>query len=162
MKTRIRRSVAIAAGALALTFGLISGGPAFAAAPYPLYDGTDPSVTGCSVGASTIASYPIKTPANVVVGTMEIRYSPTCDTNWIRSNNTVSGTTMWKTIERYRYHLPQSGTIPYFSQTEVDGGLGWTYGMQADGASMFCINALSEIKNSSGAVIATSGTIWVC
>lgn len=142
---------------------LLLGGPAMAAGGFAPYDDTDPAVTGCSTGATTIASYPIKTPANAVVGTLEVRYSSACDTNWVRVNNTVSGTSATKYIGRYRTYLPAGGTIAFLSTYAIDAGLGWSYGNQVGGASIACIDVLGEIVDSSTlAVIATSGTHTLC
>lgn len=69
---------------LAVT-ALILGGAAFIAAPanavtcYGDYcSGVDPSVSGCSSGAFTTASWGNSSFI------MEVRWSPTCQTNWTR------------------------------------------------------------------------------
>lgn len=112
----------------------------------------------------TIASYPIhSTVSGSVVGTLEVRYSAACDTNWVRANNTVPGATVYKFIERYRTHLPAGGSLPYATQTEADVALGWSYGMQFDGASVACIGVGAWFTDSSGAIIATAGpTVTLC
>ncbi|MEU0836696.1 DUF2690 domain-containing protein [Streptomyces sp. NPDC005969] len=49
------------------------------------YDGSDPSSTGCSSDASTVASAPMKTLlSGYHVGTIEMRYSLNCHTAWAR------------------------------------------------------------------------------
>jgi hypothetical protein len=141
----------------ALTTAGAATGAAAAAIGSP-YDYSNPQTTGCAADGQSIASYPIRsTVTNAVVGTLEVRYSPSCDTNWVRANNTVPGATVHKYIERHRTHLPTSGTLPYASQTESDTALGWSYGMQFGGAAIACVGVGAWFTDSSGAIIATAG-----
>lgn len=49
-------------------------------------NGQDPEVMGCAADAFTMASAPIHDAYNNTnVGTVDIRYSPTCKTNWGRA-----------------------------------------------------------------------------
>jgi hypothetical protein len=56
------------------------------------YDGTDPAQTPCAADAVTLPGYPkpIMYAAATQVGTYEVRYSPSCGTNWLRVNNWYS------------------------------------------------------------------------
>jgi hypothetical protein len=48
-------------------------------------NGQDPEVSGCSNGSVTIDGRDIRDPhSGVVVGTVELRYSRACQTNWVR------------------------------------------------------------------------------
>lgn len=56
-------------------------------------DGTDPHTTGCDASASTVASANlVRSTDNVVVGTVELRWSSVCKTNWARVNRTDKDT----------------------------------------------------------------------
>jgi hypothetical protein len=84
------RLTALGAGA-ALALGSVTVLPALSAAPaYAATcsgygcDGQDPLASGCNTGAYTVASAPI-TYQGVTYGTVELRWSPTCQTNWART-----------------------------------------------------------------------------
>lgn len=69
-------------------------------------NGMDPSVTGCSAG-STIAD----TDRMFTSGTAELRWSPTCKTNWVRVSNYAGGDsalriTVWTGGERVGFVAP--------------------------------------------------------
>jgi hypothetical protein len=152
------------AGAGFVLLGLFtSAGSASAATPGAPYDNTDPSSTGCSADGVTIASYPIKDPSNNVLGTVEVRYSATCNTNWVRVNNTVTGASADKYIERISsYNAGTNTGLPFTYTFAEDPGLGWSYGNQVGGASTNCINVWGRLVDSSGTIIANSGTHTVC
>ena len=78
--------MAFAAAACTGVLTLQGASAAHAASPY---DGADPAATGCSANATTLASaplYPIN--SNQQAGTIEMRYSYTCKTQWIRVHST--------------------------------------------------------------------------
>ena len=60
------------------------------------YDGKDPAATGCNVNASKIATRPVKNRyTGQQVATVEVYYSWSCQSNWIRvSNNPYGGETV--------------------------------------------------------------------
>ena len=73
----VRRSAVLALSAGAL-FAAIAA-PAHAVSCYGDYcSGKDPNATGCANGATTFAS------ANLGYGTLDLRWSPTCKTEWAR------------------------------------------------------------------------------
>ncbi|WP_181361997.1 DUF2690 domain-containing protein [Streptomyces sp. MA5143a] len=75
-------AMAFAAAAFATAFTVQGASPAHAASPY---DGADPAATGCASNAKTLASAPLYLPGTTSqVGTIEMRYSNTCLTQWIR------------------------------------------------------------------------------
>jgi hypothetical protein len=81
-------AMAFAAAACASVLTLQGATAAHAASPY---DGADPAATGCASNAKTLASAPLYLPNTTSqVGTIEMRYSNTCLTQWIRvhSNQT--------------------------------------------------------------------------
>jgi hypothetical protein len=47
-------------------------------------DNQDPVATGCDAGAYTVTSAPI-TYQGITYGTVELRWSPACQTNWART-----------------------------------------------------------------------------
>jgi hypothetical protein len=53
-------------------------------------DNTDPIQTGCADGSQyTVVSVPVKLRDGTVVATINLRYSPTCGTNWAQIENTT-------------------------------------------------------------------------
>ncbi|MEU1889640.1 DUF2690 domain-containing protein [Streptomyces pristinaespiralis] len=85
-----RKTPAMVFAAAACVTGLMVTGasPAHAAGPY---DGADPAATGCSSNARTLASAPLYRPGSTSqVGTIEMRYSNTCMTQWIRVHSSIS------------------------------------------------------------------------
>ncbi|MFF7840727.1 DUF2690 domain-containing protein [Streptomyces ossamyceticus] len=84
-----RRTLATAfVAAFATVFTVQGASPAHAASPY---DGADPAATGCASNAKTLASAPLHLIGTTrQVATIEMRYSNTCLTQWIRvqSDNT--------------------------------------------------------------------------
>jgi hypothetical protein len=94
------------------------------------YDGTDPATTGCANSARVIWStqlYNYTVPGDDM-GEMEVMYSPTCVTNWVRIYiNPGQGYTLTasKWIER-----PAGNGLPEKDITTNDTATGWSYGMQ--------------------------------
>ncbi|MGX1365231.1 hypothetical protein RKD19_000590 [Streptomyces canus] len=86
-----RRTMAMAFAAAACASVLtLQGAPSAHAASS--YDGADPAATGCASNAKTLASAPLYLPNTTSqAGTIEMRYSNTCMTQWIRvhSNTTM-------------------------------------------------------------------------
>ncbi|MGW5665139.1 YjfA family protein [Streptomyces sp. NPDC003758] len=68
----------VVAGGLGLAMIAATGG-----AQAYTYDGSDPSSTGCSSGATTVESATVKN-SNATFGTIELRYSLACHTAWAR------------------------------------------------------------------------------
>ena len=163
--TRTRRTLLSIAGVASVIALTMVGGPALAASGIAPYDNTDPSSTGCSSGATTIASYPINdTVTGAVVGTLEVRYSSTCDTNWVRTSNTVTGTTSNKYIDRISTFNPGPPATGYAfdSQSDADPGVGSSYGFQLGGASTSCNHVGAWFTDSSNVIVATSGSHLLC
>ncbi|MFC4044526.1 DUF2690 domain-containing protein [Dactylosporangium siamense] len=135
-----------------------------AAPPGAGIDNTDPSSTGCSASAITYWSKNLTNPATGVVnGTMELRYSRSCETNWVRINNYVSGATAQKTIVRLHTYAPSGGSVPYAQDITSDTVTGWSYGMQLYAPSWVCVQ-VGGVITLNGQVIASNGQSldWVC
>jgi hypothetical protein len=62
-------------------------------------DGQDPVQTGCVNGAYTVASDYIY-ESGVVIGRVDLRYSPTCKTNWARTISYIGPETIDAVITR--------------------------------------------------------------
>lgn len=137
-KTTLARRLSAVASALILTSVALAT-PAQAATGTGL-DGTDPAVTGCATGSYPIWSTNLYASGfGTYQGYMEVRYSPRCGTNWIRVYNAYAQDgKVWKAISR-----PAQGTLPSYSQYEVDWGTGWSWGMQvyAPGATHITVQA---------------------
>lgn len=74
-----RLSATLTTLVLALGLGIVTAGPSSAVGCYGDYcSGKDPSSTGCAADAYTAAA------VDFTGGRLEVRYSPTCKTNWSR------------------------------------------------------------------------------
>lgn len=107
-------------------FGVVS--PASAASGTGL-DGTDPTrgPDYCANGSYAIYNRAVSAWNGQYIGTVEVRYSPNCGTNWIRAYGVAGNEHVDKRITRRA-----QGGLPYYTQFERDyPGSGWTYGMQA-------------------------------
>lgn len=72
-------------------------------------NGKDPATTGCSDSAYTVQSTPIiKNGAQI--GTVDMRYSPKCGTNWTRTDSSVGSGNLQASIVRVRDGYQQSAT----------------------------------------------------
>lgn len=155
MTNLLRRVALVAATAAALLSVAVL--PATAAPPYLQYDYTDPAQRGCSTSAVTIWAKDLRHPATgAVTGRMEVRYSTACQTNWVRVNNYVNGATAHKTIQRYRTHAPEGGSVPFASDTTADTYFGWSYGLQFYAPSWVCV-AVGGVIEHNGQVVGTNG-----
>lgn len=75
-------------------------------------DGTDPQSTGCSANSFTVVTRAIREyRTGQQIGIVELRYSPSCGTNWTRTTNWVSATTLWATITRISSSVDEYQTI---------------------------------------------------
>jgi hypothetical protein len=78
IRKRVAARAAVVFGAVGLSVLAATGG-----AQAYTYDGQDPSSTGCSSGASTVASAAMYS-GGYRVATIELRYSLSCHTGWAR------------------------------------------------------------------------------
>src|SRR5262245_1467970 len=87
-----RRRLAGLAAAASIGLGTLIGlpaSPAFAATCSGNgCNGLDPIATGCATGAYTVASAPMSDPYGTAA-TIDLRYSPSCGTNWSRLTMSV-------------------------------------------------------------------------
>lgn len=73
--------------------------------------GTDPQATGCSADAFTVASY--SPPSSST--TLELRWSPTCKTNWARLSGGCDITDL-RAVQSTGYTQTRSGANPWSRQ----------------------------------------------
>ncbi|MFF3752548.1 DUF2690 domain-containing protein [Streptomyces sp. NPDC002018] len=138
---------------------VLSTAPA-AAAPYDPYTDTNPQTTGCAADAFTIGTRQIRSP-QAVYGTMEVRYSPACGTNWVRAVMSVpDGTsTVTKGIRRPSSQPDgQGGWLGFYENYATDPGVGSSFGMQVYAPGTTCVMAMAVVRNASGQAIAYTGT----
>jgi hypothetical protein len=78
--------IAIFTGLIMAMLMLFASGPALAASCSDAScEGLDPAATGCSADAYVAASATLyRQSDNAAVGTLQLKYSPTCGTNWIK------------------------------------------------------------------------------
>ncbi|SKB03262.1 Protein of unknown function [Agreia bicolorata] len=129
---------------LALTMTL---GAAMPASASPADHGRDPSVgyggaAPCNSNASRIGSRPVENEYGQTVATVDIYYSYSCQTNWIRvSGNPAGGNTVKDIRTAGGSWLP----------TEIDYGSGSSYSMQVYAPGTSCINFQVHLYYPSGA-----------
>jgi len=156
----MRRRVRTIACTLTFTaLAVLSAAPA-SAAQYDPYTDTNPATTGCSTDAITIATRTIQSPQSQY-GTMEVRYSPSCGTNWVRATMLVpnSGYTVTKGIIRISSQPDgHGGWLGYYQNYETDPAVGSSFGMQVYAPGSTCIDVMSTVRDASGQVAASTGT----
>ncbi|MDM4722886.1 DUF2690 domain-containing protein [Micromonospora sp. WMMA1363] len=137
-----RRLLTTAAAGLLTAASLLVASPANAACPQTGCDRTDPIDTGCSTGAQNATYNPayIRQGATTLA-VVELRWSPSCGTNWGKIYNRVSPN---NTVRVWVYR--QS---PYATTTKY-GGTGYQYyGDQLDGQNA-TVCAVGEVTTPSG------------
>lgn len=87
---------------------------------------------------------------------MEVRYSTTCQTNWVRVDNYVNGASASKIVQRYRTHAPTGGSVPFAEDITVDTYFGWSYGLPFYAPSWVCV-AVGDVIEQDEQVIGTNG-----
>ncbi len=90
-------------------------------------DGKDPAATGCSSGAETVKSkyievYVASKESEERVGRLDLRYSPSCRTNWARVTFLQEGETF---IETFIEREGESSSRQYYGEkgSEVYGNM---------------------------------------
>lgn len=63
-------------------------------------DGLDPNATGCSSGANDTGSTYLYDANGNIVGLLELRYSPTCGTNWSRVTSYIGVQSLYARVTR--------------------------------------------------------------
>jgi hypothetical protein len=154
----VRRILRALAGVAATV--ILAATPA-SAAPYDPYTDTNPATTGCSADAITIATRSIRN-AQATYGTMEVRYSPACGTNWVRAVMSVqtSSYTVTKGIRRPSSQPDgHGGWLAYYENYEPDPAVGTSFGMQVYAPGNTCIAAMSTVTDANGQLIALTGSV---
>ncbi len=101
------------------------------AAAGPQHHGTDPAATGCNQNAYLAATRAIQTELGQVVTYVDVYYSNSCQTNWIRVRSNPAGGATIKDI--WADGLP---ALP----SEIDYGSGSSYSMQVYAPGSTCIH----------------------
>ncbi|HWJ62357.1 MAG TPA: DUF2690 domain-containing protein [Acidimicrobiales bacterium] len=139
-----RRGLGRLVAAVALAGGLVAAmaSPANALA----YDYTDPATTGCSATAITVASTAVIDSRNGAnVGTVELRWSTACKTNWARVTRTDGQNALWSNVTVTR--ASTSDTTTFSAQ-----GYSSIYSDQLYGQGyVVCASAMLERPNEGGA-----------
>jgi hypothetical protein len=113
-------------------------------------NGQDPAATGCASDGYTVASAPVTDPYGRV-GTVELRYSPKCGTNWSRVTMSVATenvATIMAIIERsdgLHYDYGWSGRAPAGLQIYGDMVYAPTTSARASGQAAW-IDAATGVK----------------
>ena len=133
---------------LALGLAVGAAAPASAAGPW---DGTDPQNTGCAANALTRWSTTLVDPrTGAAVGTMEVRWSRTCQTNWVRVDNWIPGAQVHMSIDRVGGpYGSASGSL-----TESYTGTVWSNQVYAPGTT--CVHVGTQITKG-GQHVGSSG-----
>ncbi|HWO61383.1 MAG TPA: DUF2690 domain-containing protein [Umezawaea sp.] len=136
--------------ALAVAVPLVGVAGAGGASAAPWHYGTDPAGTGCNSNAAQIASRNISTPAGNV--TVQVFYSYSCSTNWIRVTGNPGGgwTDKWISAD--------GGAELY----ETDYGYGSSYSMQVYAPGATCVNFRVQLVDTAGGYYGGTGYERVC
>jgi hypothetical protein len=62
--------------------------------------GQDPAATGCSADATTLLSKKILNSSGQSIGEIDLRWSPTCQTNWARVVSSIGSVPLGASVER--------------------------------------------------------------
>lgn len=131
----LNRSWRTRLSALSATAVVITG-LAVGAAPAANAASTDPLSSGCSNGASTIWSQ-----AYLGYGKVEVRYSPTCGTNWVRITQATG-----RPAEAGIYSGPSGWQYtPSYQQSPASF---WTPMVSAPGST--CVTFYANFVNANG------------
>ncbi|HET8680348.1 MAG TPA: DUF2690 domain-containing protein [Micromonosporaceae bacterium] len=128
----MRRSIIRGMAALALLLGaglavpLVTAEPALAATCTNYgCDGQDPHLTGCDIGAQTVAQAPI-TWGGTTFGVVYLRWSSTCQTNWALINVYGAASNnpdhLWRAADVYRQNPYAEVHFNYYNAGS------WIYG----------------------------------
>jgi hypothetical protein len=148
MRRRLRSLSAILAVAV-LILSLIGPDSASAASGYQL-DGTNPMTAAggyCANGSYAFWSKNLYAGNGQLVMYVEVRYSPACGTNWVR---TYDYTTVGASLKKI-----QRKASPAFSHAEYDTPSGWSYSMQVYAPGTTCIYIGASLLGEGGTGLGT-------
>jgi hypothetical protein len=127
-------------------------------APAQAYTGSDPLASGCAADAYTVASWGVyNSKYGQYQGTVELRASPSCGTNWARITSTVAGNRIFTGIQVVSggYGGQSTGRAAYDVSTT------WTDMVYAPGHT--CVNVYAYIiDNATNATEGHLPTQTVC
>ena len=126
-------AVAAATAAVALSTGTAQAGPQ--------HYGTDPAATGCNQNAALIATRGIETEYGQVVSYVDVYYSYSCQTNWIRVRSNPAGGAAIKAIR---------SDVGDWLPNEVDYGYGSSYSMQVYAPGSTCVHFQVHLRYPDG------------
>lgn len=123
-------------------------------APHSL-EGTDPTATGCHVGAYVVKSWDMRNSVyNEVQGLAQLVYSPACGTNWVNVYGFTAGNS-------YRVVIFDPVGGGYAHETSVAaGGNDATMQKYAPGDS--CVGVMWQISNTTSLFREGWGTSTIC
>lgn len=154
LRNRHVRRLLLSAATGAILVGTAAG-PVFAG---PQHNNTDPARTGCNSNARLIATRPIETEFGQVVSYVDVYYSLSCTTNWIRVRNNPAGGLAVK-------YLWASNGNTTTAQSDYGSGSSYSYQVYAPGST--CISFQVKLKYPDGrhyaeTYIAGANAITIC
>jgi hypothetical protein len=135
---RSRRSSLIASAIVVAGWGSLAAGSSPAQAVTCSGSGCtgkDPMATGCAADAKTVTSYVNDDFVPTLV--MELRWSPTCQTNWGRVNRV--GLTSLKAVKRRIYKSGSIATVGTGSYFDTGTVYSWTRMIYSPDAPNICV-----------------------
>lgn len=132
MKTAVKTLAIVTAVSAAMVLGTAPAGAS------KWDDGTDPVASGCAADAVTVAAYPMTSDEGAYITDLQVRYSPKCETNWVRVNNPY-GSGQATVMASIRKNTEQGRFYNYSTAT----GDSWTIQLWAPGHT--CILVLAAI-----------------
>ncbi|GAA5226976.1 DUF2690 domain-containing protein [Paeniglutamicibacter antarcticus] len=157
--TSFRRRIGAILATTLIAVG-VTLGASMPAQANPIYRGGDPLSTGCSNGAYTLTSWGLyNSKYGQYQGSVELRYSPKCGTNWIRvTSNTPGNQVSGQILTNYgAYGSYRQGSGATFNNP----GTLWSAMVEAPGNA--CVYVSATIKDiRTGQVEGRLSTQTVC
>ncbi len=101
-------------------------------------NGLDPVRTGCASDAFTVSTVSFRT------GSIQLRFSPTCGTNWGRVRSAVGNTQLWVSIRRIN-----DGR--FYFRVRSDASLSWSPMVFARSVTAQACGSADHFENCTGA-----------
>lgn len=118
-------------------------------------NGQDPIYTGCNQNAYLAKEYLIKDKYGIAIwNKVQVYYSNTCGTNWVRVTGNPYGGATYKMIQS----LHSNGT-PMFTEEETDYGYAASYSMMVYAPGSTPVRLYAKVFDTAGNAQAWSDTV---
>jgi hypothetical protein len=147
------RKVTKFAAVAAIVASTVLVAPAANASDY--HNGRDPIATGCTSGAYAVSSWPlVNRRYNEVQGSIQLMYSPGCQTNWINLYGNVNG-------NDYRA-VVRVGTVPGGGMNAGFYNAGSDYSNMVYAPGSTCVTVGYSISDMATGVVELNDSRYFC